>query len=213
MNNIKYIKNSITGGHFAFASKKSNNIFVNPMNINTKFELKTSDIVADIGAYVGEYSLFAINNGVKQVISYEPTPETFKVLEKNKKGNMIIINKAVVGNNIDYVDLFISKGIGVTNSIAKSIKKNGSIKVPAIRYEEAVKNATVVKIDVEGAEYSYNIIQPHLRGIIIEFHPLSKKPWREYAQKIMNNLEINGYKCIYRPTFESGWNLTGCWEK
>lgn len=212
MNNIKYITNNITGGHFAFISK-NNNIFVNPMNINTKLELKASDIVVDIGAYVGEYSLFAINKGVKQVISYEPTPETFKVLKKNKKENMIIVNKAVVGNDVNYVNLFISKGIGVTNSIVKSIRKNKIIKVPAIRYEKAVKNATVVKIDVEGAEYSFNIIQPHLRGIIIEFHPLSGEPWKKYVQKIMNNLENNGYKCIYKPTFKSGWNLTGCWEK
>ena len=45
-----------------------------------------------------------------------------------------------------------------------------------------------MKIDVEGAEYNYNIIQPQLRAIILEFHPLTKKDWEGMAYNIMNKI-------------------------
>ena len=116
-------------------------------------------------------------------------------------------------NNDPFVNFFISKGIGVTNSIAKSRGKFKKIKVPTIRYEDAVKDATVVKIDVEGAEYMYEIIQPQLRAIILEFHPIVGKPWKRWAEEIMTKIERNGFVPIIRPTFESVWNLTGSWQR
>jgi len=182
------------------------------MNYYAHLKLNSNDVVADIGAYIGEYSLFALKQGVKKVLSYEPTPYTFEILKMNKKENMELFNLAVVGSDEEYINLYISKGIGVTNSIVKKLNKTGYIKVPTIRYENAVKNASVVKIDVEGAEYTYNIIQPNLRGIILEFHPIAKKPWKLWADNIMEKIETI-YKPIIRPTFKSGWDLTGCWEK
>jgi hypothetical protein len=50
-----------------------------------------------------------------------------------------------------------------------------------------------VKIDVEGAEYGYDIIKPNLRAIILEFHPVTSNlsgglslKW-EKAYDIMQN--------------------------
>jgi len=208
-----YIQSKITGGHFALKTKTGKKPFENPMDINTKIKLYKNDIVADIGGYIGEYSLWAIRSGVKEVLTYEPTPHTFDILKRNAKGNMKLFNMAVVGDTAKFVNLYISKGIGVTNSITKTRNKQSIIKVPAIKYEKAVANATVVKIDVEGAEYSYNIIQPQLRAILLEFHPLIDCPWREWAERIMDDIEHAGYTRIVRPHFKSGWSLTGCWEK
>lgn len=209
------MKNRFTGGHYAFQSERSVKPFENPLQYYAMIKLRSDDIVADIGAYVGEYSLYAVNCGVKEVLSYEPTPETFKVLKLNQRNDrMKIYNVAVVGSeNQRSVSLYISKGIGVTNSIAKSYKKAKSITVPAISYKEAVSCATVVKIDVEGAEYEYDIVQPNLRAIILEFHPLSHKPWRSWAEKIMEDIEQAGYTCVYRPSFSCGWDLTTCYRK
>ena len=80
-----------------------------------------------------------------------------------------------------------------------------------MKYEEAIKEATVVKIDVEGAEYSYDIIQPQLRAIILEFHPLTKKDWKGMAYNIMNKIEDAGFKPIIYPTFKNGWALNSSW--
>ena len=131
----------------------------------------------------------------------------------NKKENMTIFNRAVVGDNRKSVNLFISKGVGVTNSIAKTDGKASYIQVPAIRYEDAIKKASVVKIDVEGAEYGYNIIQPHLRAIILEFHPIVGKNWQKAAFEIMNKIEASGFKPIMKPQFKHGWDVSGSWVR
>ena len=213
MNKIAYVENSITGGHYAFQTEKSKNPFCNPMGECKSIELNSNDIVVDVGAYVGEYTMYAARQGVKKVISYEATPDTFDLLKKNtnKYDNIEIHNLAVVGNNRKECELFLSSGIGATNSIEKKLRKSGNIKVNAMKYEEAIKEATVVKIDVEGAEYSYDIIQPQLRAIILEFHPLTKKDWKGMAYNIMNKIEDAGFKPIIYPTFKNGWALNSSW--
>lgn len=120
---------------------------------------------------------------------------------------MEIHNCAVVADDSSFVDLFISKGVGVTNSIAKA--KGSSIRVPAKRYQDVIGCATVVKIDVEGAEYSYPIVEnlEHLRAITIEWHPISGNPkWREQCNELMNRIEQRGFDCLYRPSFSHGWD-------
>lgn len=176
-----------------------------------KIQLNEEDIVADIGAYVGDFSLYASEQGVKKVYSYEPTPETFRVLQMNKRDQIEVFNYAVTGKPQKSVTFYISSGIGVTNSIAKAKRKAYKIEAKAIDYTSALRDATIVKIDVEGAEYSYPIIQPQLRGIILEFHPLQDKPWRTWADKIIQDLQEAGFKALSTPTFESGWNLEGAW--
>lgn len=208
-----FIDSKTTGGHYALQNKRASKPFENNMRECKSVTLNDSDVVADIGAYVGEYSIWASRNRAKKILSYEPTPYTFEILSMNARLNMKLFNLAVVGNNEKRVLLFISKGVGVTNSVAKSFNKADVISVPAIRYEEAVKEATVVKIDVEGAEYRYNIIQPQLRAIILEFHPISKEPWREWADNIINKIENAGFRSIIKPTFKSGWSLTGSWQR
>lgn len=195
----------------AFKSERSKTAFQNNLRECRSIKLYKSDIVSDIGAYIGEYTVYCATKGVKRILSYEPTPRSFNLLRRNSKyfNSITPINMAVVGNNEKSVSLNISKGIGVTNSIVKSSNKAKTIQVEAIKYEEAVKDATIVKIDVEGAEYSYNIIQPNLRAIILEFHPLSGQNWKEMAYKIMTEINNAGFKTINEPTFKSGWDLTG----
>ena len=213
-----FVKSKVTGGHYAFKTQKSAKPFTNKMGECKSVKLYPDDVVADVGSYVGEYSLYALGQGVRKTISFEATPQTFNLLSYNLgrspySNNSEAHNKAVVGTDIEFVDLYISKGIGVTNSIAKSHGKLGRIKVPTIKYEDAVRDASVVKIDVEGAEYSYNIIQPNLRAIILEFHPLVKEPWKRMAYQIMRDIESAGFNPIMKPQFLNGWDMAGSWVK
>ncbi len=212
MKSIVFVESKVTGGHLAFCSAKSEKPFTNNMKECQSVKLREDDVVVDIGAYVGEYALWA-SLKAQRVICYEATPETFSVLERNRKTNMEIFNRAVVGDDCEAVTLYLSKGVGVTNSVAKSASKAGSIEVGAIRYEKAIADATVVKIDVEGAEYSYNIVQPQLRAIILEFHPISGKDWRWMARSIMAEIEAAGFDPIMRPEFKNGWDVTGSWVR
>lgn len=210
-----WVNSKITGGHYAFKKKTAQKAFENPMGTCRSIQLYPNDIVVDIGAYIGEYTLYAQKCGVKKVISYEPTPQTFSILSHNCKNrpNIILNNQAVVGNDAKYINLYMSDGVGVTNSIVKKTGKKQVIKMPAIRYEHAICNATVVKIDVEGAEYLYHIAQPHLRAIILEFHPISKTNWKQRAYKIMEDFIRAGFRPVKTPEFKHGWDLIGSWER
>lgn len=203
---IEKIQSKMLGEYFALRNEKTSKPFKNPMKSCTLVELNKNDIVIDIGAYIGEYSIYAAQR-VKKVISYEASPETFKVLKMNKKENMYIYNKAIVGNKSDYVKLFLSKGIGATNSIVKSKNKAGYINIKALNFNEAIKDATIIKIDVEGAEYNYdfNYAVKRVRGIILEFHPVDNN-WKEKANKIMDNIISANFKCLLRPKFNNGWD-------
>lgn len=185
--------------------------FITPMKECNSIPLCHSDIVVDIGAYIGTYAIRCARFPVKQVIAYEPTPRTFEVLSLTSLPNLKIINAAVVGDNRSTVKLFVSKGIGVTNSIILSNRKARTITVPAINYEEAVKDASIVKIDVEGAEYTYPIVQPQLRAIIIDFHPISKRNWIGRAKEMIREFEDAGFESVVEPDFSCGWTCAGSW--
>jgi len=213
--NIQFVKSGITGGHYAFQSEKSDKPFTNKLTEAMLVELRPDDVVVDIGAYVGEYSLYAAQQGVKKVFAYEPTLATFKMLDKNTRKFPKIkpINAAVVGRSINSVELYVSQGIGVTNSIAKERGKAKTVTVPAVHYTKITKGATVVKIDCEGAEYEFDIIQPSLRAIILEFHPIVGVNWQSNAVQIMMAIRKSGFKPLIEPKFENGWDMHGAWVK
>lgn len=201
-----FIENKHTLGHYALKNANSKNAFQNPMKSAHSIELRSDDIVVDIGAYVGEYALYA-SRFANRVDAYEASPRTFEVLKMNERKNTNMYNLAVVGDDTKQVELFMSKGIGATNSIVKTERKSSSVIVDAIRYEDAVKDASVVKIDVEGAEYSYNIIQANLRAIILEFHPMNEFDYIQRANLIMEELRDHGFKPATKiPAFKNGWD-------
>jgi FkbM family methyltransferase len=199
------------GNHYLLKNEKSKSAFKNPMGVLKKLPLFKDDIVADIGSYVGEYSLYAAPR-CKRVKSYEASPRTFEVLKMNRMENMEIFNAAVVGDDSEFVELFLGNGVGVTNTIIKKKMKKDSISVPAIKYEQAVAGCSVVKIDVEGAEYDYNIIQPHLRAIILEFHPVCCFDWKAKSAEMIEKLNSE-FKAIHVPGFKNGWDFNGCWVR
>ena len=208
-----FIENKHTLGHYALKNTKSNNAFQNPMKSAYSIDLHKDDIVADIGAYVGEYALYA-SRFAKHVNAFEASPATFEVLKMNERENTTMMNLAVVGDDSQEVELHLSNGIGATNSIVKSVRKHESVIVEAIRYEDAVKDASVVKIDVEGAEYSYNIIQSNLRAIILEFHPMTDFDWRSRANLMIEELQDHGFvPAIKLPTFKNGWDTNSAFIK
>lgn len=198
----------VPGGHNVIYGE-GRNPFITPMRECASIPLRHSDVVVDIGAYVGTYAIRCARFPVKRVIAYEPTPQTFDILWLSKTPNMQIINAAIVGDDRESVDLFISAGIGVTNSIVNGNRKPERITVPAINYADAVKGASIVKIDVEGAEYDYPIIQPSLRAVILDFHPMPD--WIDKARQIMSDLEAAGFSAVITPDFDNGWTRAGSW--
>ncbi len=201
---------NVPGGHNVLWDGKRKP-FITPMRECNSIPLRHSDVIVDIGAYVGTYAIRCARFPVKKVIAYEPTPQTFNVLALTELPNLEIYQQAVVADDRPSVDLFISRGIGVTNSIILSNRKAGKITVPAVKYEDVVAEASIVKIDVEGAEYTYPIIQPNLRAIIVDFHPIPKRDWIGRANEMIAEFEAAGFQAVISPDFSNGWTSAGSW--
>lgn len=93
------------GIFFKIRSKTSdrkifNEIWLNKFYTPPGFEISDNDIVFDLGAHIGFFSIFAANFAKNvTVYSFEPSPNNFKLLKRNininKLNNIHLINKAV----------------------------------------------------------------------------------------------------------------------
>src|SRR3989344_4760894 len=167
-------------------------------------KLTDKDILIDIGAHIGVFSVFAAHyakNG--KVYSFEPSNENFSLLKKNleinKLNNLEIFNKAVSnksGNKIFYISESKNKG---SNSLYP-IKNSNKISVPAVSFANFIKSKKLKKInflkmDCEGGEYKilFNCPKNVLRSIekiSMEYHNLNEK----FNGKTMKSfLESNGF--------------------
>ncbi len=147
----KWIKGSGVNGYWLGSYEK---------NQRENFEkiLKRGDIVFDIGANVGFYSLLAAElvGPAGKVFSFEPLPENFNYLQKhieiNGYKNIFPFQAAVSEKNG-----FAFFG-GIVNRSQGKLTENGEFKVKIISIDDWVDSgklpkSDVLKIDVEGAEY------------------------------------------------------------
>jgi FkbM family methyltransferase len=172
--------------------------------------LRPSDVVADIGAYCGTFALRAARFPVLEVRAYEPAPFSFGILATNKNANLRAIPRAVVRDGRDEATFYLSRGIGVTNSLVPSTAKD-AIAVGAISYGEAVIGATVVKIDIEGGEYDLGpLVRDSIRALIVDFHPIGPN-WIARAEAIVGEIESAGFESIIAPRWNNGWTRAGSW--
>jgi FkbM family methyltransferase len=147
--------------------------------------IKEEMTVIDIGANLGIYTLHALKAGCK-VYSYEPTPFTYDLLNKNIKVNGYLeSNRAVtynyaVGDKEKIVKFSIYKGVCGQNHITDEEEADNTIEVPVVSIDHQHEGEKIdfIKIDIEGAEYDAfkgmkNIIQsnPDIM-ILMEFAPV-----------------------------------------
>jgi len=202
---------NVPGGHnVIYNYDKGTKPFITPVRELNSIALRHSDVVIDIGAYTGLYAIRCARFPVKRVVAYEPTPRTYKVLSLTDLPNLETVQAAIVGDDRPTVDLFVSSGIGVTNSVTLSRRKAGTVLVPAVKYADAVKGASIVKIDIEGGEYDLPIVQPGLRAVIIDFHPVGQE-WIDKARTIIDSLLYDGFETVVMPDFSNGWTSAGSW--
>ena len=173
--------------------------------INEAFNIKKDDVVVDIGANIGAFSILAAKNASNgKVFAYEPNKKNYSLLLKNKSlnnlHNLLVLNLAVAGEK-GHVDLFISKLNEGAHSIYDADSKK-SVKVKSIRLRDIfamnnLKKINYLKIDAEGAEYDILLNTPaeiirKVDKIVLEYHDYLNhghdyKDLKEY-------LEGNGFK-------------------
>lgn len=197
-NGVKY---KIRGGstdRFIF-----NEVWLHKSYIPKGFEIKPNDIVVDIGAHAGIFTILAsyyAQNG--KIYSFEPFKENYDLLLENIKlnnfRNVHAFNKAVSnksGKLKFYVSQTKNKG---QNSMYKLDESQKEVSVDKISFKDFLKRIPKIdflKIDCEGAEYEilFSLDKKDLEKInkiSMEYHNYKGHNGEELA----NFLYKNGFK-------------------
>ena len=169
----------------------------------TDFSINDNDIIIDIGAHIGLFSLFAsqyCKNG--KIYCFEPIKENYDILTENidlnKIKNLIPFNYAV-SKESNHKKIYLN-----SDDSAHSIFPSGenfievkSTTIKSIFDENQINNCNILKLDCEGAEYEIIDSIPkeyffRINKIIIEYHLASKKP--ELYENLLKKLEDLSFK-------------------
>jgi FkbM family methyltransferase len=171
--------------------------FFNDTYFLQNFKIKDDDVVYDLGANIGAFSIACSNYNVKKIYAFEPHPEIYGCLNYNL--NRYGKNCTTFNNAIS--DDFKTVRFGSSDStVASSIKDDGAFEVESINLEKFVyKNnldfPTYLKLDIEGAEYDFfentsDEFIKNVHSIFFEFHNNNGSN----LSKIINRLVNLGYK-------------------
>jgi FkbM family methyltransferase len=152
--------------------------------VNTK-----DHIVFDLGSNVGGFILKCAEEGAERVIAYEPEPYNLEVLQHNVKAikarhpnfSVTVIPHAV-GKTPGSFDLVLNPGSnsacsGSITSKPRSNRISVPIQVVSFREELDAWMPTLVKMDIEGAEYQLldEPLPAFVTELACELHGFSKE--------------------------------------
>ena len=198
-------------------------------NIERNFTPKEGDIVIDVGAHIGPYTLKASKriglNG--KVVAIEADPENFDILNRNvqlnKLTNVIALNYAAYSKE-DKIRLYLLKvdkssytkynTIMIDRAQYANEKNFVEVKANTLDYllqSNGIKHEQVnwIKIDVEGAEYDVlkgakNILSESKDiSLLIEIHNLSTNNTTLY-EPIKEFLNSYNFKIEYENVVYTG---------
>ncbi len=162
--------------------------------------LKVKDrVIVDIGANIGDSSIYFATQGAKKVYSYEPYPYAFKKAKQNSArfGTKIKIFNQGVGSSTKRIKLDANKKYSGGSNL-KASKVGKEIKITTLKdivESHNLRNA-ILKIDCEGHEYeillnSDNDTLNRFDAIVLEYH-------FGYAN-LAERLKKAGFKVSYTP--------------
>jgi FkbM family methyltransferase len=157
--------------------------------------LKTNSTFIDVGANIGYYSVIAkqLVGRSGKVISIEPNPETYKMLELNTSQNSVGTPiQCAISQEHGEVELFVPISGDIWASLNHNVFPEGQattrFKVTSwplddLIEEMAVDRVDLIKIDIEGGEFNVllsakQIISKHRPVVIIEY---STKTWPAFG--------------------------------
>ncbi len=166
-------------------------------------EIKPGEIVVDLGANIGYYTLIFArlvgDNG--KVYAFEPDPENFALLKKNVEingyKNVVLVQKAI-SNQTGKAKLFLSEENVGDHQIFDSKYGRKSIEIETVTLDEYFKDIVVdfLKIDIQGAEQAAlegaaKFLQNKKLKIITEFCPNLLNLFGGDAGKYLDIIESN----------------------
>jgi len=160
--------------------------------------------VLDIGAFVGDSSIYFILKGAKKVYAIEPHPEAYNEMIENIKLNNMEDKIISINIGINYKENYISIYKKVLDTQGTLLKpENNGIKVPAGKLSEIIDkyniDAQILKMDCEGCEYDiilkdYDTIK-EFDEIGFEYHAYNTKiPVSKLLEKLNKDFECKFIK-------------------
>ena len=141
-------------------------------------EVKTGDVVLDIGANIGVFTLLGAKlvGSEGSVYAFEPDPENFSLLTQNvnqsRYKNITLVNKAVNSQTCP-LKLYQSESNRGDHQIHDSGQNRKFISVQGVAiddyFDENEKRVKLIKMDIQGAEW--DAIQG-MSNILNQDHPL-----------------------------------------
>ena len=176
-----------------------------------KLNIKNNDVIIDIGAHIGLFSLLVSKFCYSgKIFCFEPNQENFDMLTSNinynKLKNIIPFNLAVTKNESE-VKLFLDD-----DQSAHSIFPNGSksiavdsISLQKIFDEKKISACKLLKLDCEGAEYDIIDSLPaeyldKIQNMAIEYHFADTKP--ELIKNLITKIKNAGFKIKTVPHYD-----------
>ena len=162
-------------------------------------DVKEGDVVLDIGASVGAYTISILDQKPKKVYCVEPSGKFLKVLSENcfekvlsySENPLVYVNYGIVDNSNDSINIF-----GDEKQF-KSITFNDMIK------KYSIDHVDYMKVDCEGGEYSIfkeenmDFLLNKVNFIAMEIH-LNYNECREKFKNFRDNYlnKFNNYKVM-----------------
>lgn len=196
-------------------------------NSYNKVVINENDRVLDVGAHIGIFARTALSKGAT-VVCYEPETINYKLLQMNGKlyGNKFCsVNSAVVADDSDFAaagfaSLWIDadgdgdSGRSALHSLYRTRGARLPVNVSVVSWSQMLKdcNPTILKVDVEGAELTYDwdalSICSDLRTIALEIE--NKRNQQEEKQRIVESIKALGFTLVKET---NGWATVQHWER
>lgn len=181
--------------------------------------LKTGDIVIDIGANIGVFSIYAASNGAKKVYAFEPNLNAYNTLCKNVKENSLedIVFPFNLGvSDLDDKIIYLPEESSPYNISANSPNSGQMVEVKTISLNTIVdkivkERIDFCKMDCEGAEYE--ILYSTTKDVFSKID-LIRMENHKYSEKVnlINNLAKEKFKLVHEHNlilwFEKGRDRT-----
>lgn len=175
-----------------------------------------SDTVLDLGAYIGDFSVWAATHlKAKKIVAVEMDEENFKLLSQNIKSNTLgkkihAINAAISSKNGKIGELENKINHGMHRIDHSHSGKTKSMTLEKIMGLSNLKKIDIIKMDIEGAEKDVfneankKIFAKNVGCVIMETHPslLSEKLITLYLSELGFSVSIR------RQAFRRGGILT-----
>ena len=149
------------------------------------FNIKENDVVYDLGANIGSFSLVCSNYDIKKIYAFEPNPKTFDDLVYNtdKYGKNVTCFRKAISDSFKNVSFGKYDGNSLEDGscgcsivgLDNQLEIVSAINLESFVHINKLELPTFLKVDIEGAEYDFlesttDDFFKNCHTIFLEFH-------------------------------------------